>query len=133
MRHFGIEEANRLVPLLQETFDGLQPLSQRLQFLLSELWRCSHDGTDVLAPLARERDAILVEVRSRIEPLEAMGVEVKAIDGLVDFRAWREGRTVYLCWKYGEPEVRHWHELDAGYAGREPITHPGDFAPSYPC
>ncbi|MFN0063018.1 MAG: DUF2203 domain-containing protein [Myxococcaceae bacterium] len=133
MRHFGIEEANRLIPLLQETFDAIRPLTQKLQFLLSELWRRSHDGGDVLAPLARERDALLAELKRRLEPLEELGVEVKAVDGLVDFRAWREGRTVYLCWKVGEPEVRHWHELEAGFAGRERITHPGDFTPSYPC
>jgi hypothetical protein len=40
---------------------------------------------------------------------------------LVDFRALMEGREVYLCWLLGEEEVTHWHELDAGFAGRQSL------------
>ena len=36
----------------------------------------------------------------------------------------RDGREVYLCWRLGEPEVSHWHELNAGFAGRQPLTAP---------
>jgi hypothetical protein len=39
--------------------------------------------------------------------------------GLVDFLAQREGRDIYLCWQYGEDHIRHWHDLDAGFAGRQ--------------
>jgi hypothetical protein len=28
---------------------------------------------------------------------------------------------VYLCWQHGEPRVAHWHEIDAGFAGRQPL------------
>jgi hypothetical protein len=41
--------------------------------------------------------------------------------GLVDFLHLRNGREVNLCWKYGEREIRHWHGLDEGYAGRKPL------------
>ena len=40
--------------------------------------------------------------------------------GLVDFRAMRDGRAVYLCWRR-EERIDFWHELDAGYAGRQPL------------
>jgi len=57
-----------------------------------------------------------------IERVQEMDCELKDIDqGLVDFRAEREGREVYLCWKLGEPDIRWWHELDAGFAGRRPL------------
>jgi hypothetical protein len=57
-----------------------------------------------------------------IERAQDMGCEVKDIDqGLVDFRASRDGREVYLCWKLGEPQIDWWHELDTGFAGRRPL------------
>lgn len=50
------------------------------------------------------------------------GVQIKDINiGLLDFSAMRDGHEVYLCWKYGEDDIAFWHEVDAGYAGRQPI------------
>jgi hypothetical protein len=40
----------------------------------------------------------------------------------VDFYGLQEGRLVFLCWRLGEDRVTHWHELDAGFAGRQEIT-----------
>lgn len=54
--------------------------------------------------------------------LTQMGVEVKDVAaGLVDFRGLVGDRQAYLCWKDGEPDVRHWHPLDEGFAGRRPL------------
>lgn len=51
-----------------------------------------------------------------------MGVTVKDVDeGLVDFLGRRNGREIYLCWKYGEDDIDYWHDLTAGFAGRQPI------------
>ena len=41
--------------------------------------------------------------------------------GLVDFYHWRNGELVFLCWRYDEPELTHWHGLHEGFAGRKPI------------
>ena len=50
------------------------------------------------------------------------GAQVKDINtGLLDFPALREGQEVYLCWKYGEDQIAFWHEIDAGFVGRQPI------------
>ena len=52
-----------------------------------------------------------------------LGVEPKgAVDGLVDFPSMMDGRIVFLCWKLGEAEVTHWHELDAGFSGRQSLV-----------
>jgi len=57
-----------------------------------------------------------------IEKVQGMGVELKDVEvGLIDFRSIREGREVYLCWQLGEEHVTHWHELDTGFAGRQPL------------
>ena len=42
--------------------------------------------------------------------------------GLLDFPTTLDGRVVYLCWKRGEPKVSHWHEINGGFAGRQPVT-----------
>jgi hypothetical protein len=41
--------------------------------------------------------------------------------GLVDFYGRIEGRLVWLCWRYGEESLRYYHELEAGYSGRQPL------------
>jgi hypothetical protein len=62
------------------------------------------------------------KLASYINELTKLGVELKGPDGLCDFPSIMDGREVCLCWRLGEPEVMHWHELDAGFAGRQPLT-----------
>jgi hypothetical protein len=57
-----------------------------------------------------------------IQKILSTGVEVKDINlGLVDFLSLRDGREVYLCWQFGEEDIRFWHDLDTGYTGRQPL------------
>jgi hypothetical protein len=54
--------------------------------------------------------------------LEEREIVLRDLDrGLVDFPSIRDGREVYLCWVDGEPDIEFWHELDAGFPGREPL------------
>jgi hypothetical protein len=133
MRYFGVEEANRLIPLLTRTFTVVRPWVERVQALVRELetLQDAGAGSERTAPLRGERDALIERLHAELEQFQEIGVELKAADGLVDFRALKAGRPVYLCWRYGEPEVAHWHELEGGFAGRQPILHAHDFAPSY--
>ena len=56
------------------------------------------------------------------QALESQGCVLKGIEqGLVDFFAGREGREVFLCWKFPETKIQHWHDIDAGFAGRQSI------------
>jgi len=60
------------------------------------------------------------------EELQGVGVELKDYDlGLVDFPSWYQDREVCLCWQLGEPEVATWHEVEDGFAGRQPIRGAG--------
>lgn len=70
----------------------------------------------------RELEEMQAEMNAGIAKIRGMGIEVKDLAlGLIDFRSIREGREVYLCWKLGEEHVSYWHELDTGYAGRQPL------------
>ena len=45
--------------------------------------------------------------------------------GLVDFPSLRDGRVVLLCWQLDEGDtVEWWHDVDAGFAGRTPLSEP---------
>jgi hypothetical protein len=57
-----------------------------------------------------------------VHKIQDAGAQIKDINiGLLDFSALRDGREVCLCWQYGEGEIAFWHEVDDGYAGRQPI------------
>ena len=71
----------------------------------------SYPGREVARPL--------VELSRALAELEAVDVVLRDVQrGLIDFPALREGEEVYLCWLVDEPEITHWHALDAGFAGR---------------
>ncbi len=131
MRYFSVEEANRLVPLLNRTFERVRPWVERAQQLADELGAAPSPNDPSLASLRDERDALLERIRGELLQLQEMGLEIKGADGLVDFRANRGGEQVYLCWRFGDPAVSHWHALLDGFAGRRPIESPDDFAPTY--
>jgi hypothetical protein len=82
--------------------------------------------TDETDPALQERYqrclSLNRSIHERLEELLEMGVEVKGTEGLVDVRSRYRGRTVYLCWKIGEEAFTYWHDVDAGFAGRQPIT-----------
>ena len=83
------------------------------------------NGHGLEADVAGARIAIqkaAMEIKGIIDRVRGMGIEVKDLDmGLVDFPSQMEGREVYLCWKLGEERITWWHELDAGYASRQPL------------
>lgn len=132
MRFFSVEEANRLVPLLTDIFGRVRPWVDRVQ-KLAEVLEAPEAIPDpeAIRPQREEREALLERIRGELGPLQEMGLEIKGADGLVDFHAKRGESPVYLCWRYGEDSVTHWHELQTGFSGRRPIDSPDDFEPTY--
>jgi hypothetical protein len=63
-----------------------------------------------------------LELRGGVTAFAEREIVLRDLDrGLIDFPALRDGEEVYLCWIDGEPDIDFWHELDAGYAGRQPL------------
>jgi hypothetical protein len=76
---------------------------------------------DMIKARQKQQEAALA-INGIIERVKTLGAEVKDLDmGLVDFRTEMHGREVYLCWKLGEEHISWWHELDTGYATRQPL------------
>ena len=133
-RLFTVADANRLVPFLERTFVRLRARRDELAELVTSLQEMGYDFTDEAKtnlPEGSEAETLLEQcldlqqhIISSLNELSDLGVEVKGLDGLVDVRSRYRGRIVYLCWREGEESFSFWHELDAGFAGRLPITEP---------
>ena len=121
-RHFSPGEANsllpRLKPLLRQLRDAKDELTDsEAHELLSEAAPGNGGGEP-----GRRVGVAFLEVRRLLETLAEAGIVLKDIDrGLVDFPALIDGREVFLCWELGEDEVAFWHDLEAGYRGRQPL------------
>ena len=128
VRHFTAEQADRMLPLVGRIVTDVVAGYRRWQDLVSAFElaavRSTADHPDPDAVLLqREAQLAAAEIEGFLAELDALGVQCKSPDvGLVDFPTEHEGRTVYLCWRLGEPSVQYWHEIDAGYAGRRPLT-----------
>lgn len=130
-RLFTVEQANAMLPLVRAITSDLASLAKdvmerrhRLAQLLSGRQLKPNDPySEELAQMEADLERDTLRLQEYVEELRELGVEPKgAIEGLVDFPAQLDGRLVYLCWRLGEPEVLYWHEIDAGFAGRQPLT-----------
>jgi hypothetical protein len=127
-KYFTVSEANRILPLvrvivrdivdlardLRERHERLSRLRPKERGLLGEAYQ------EELQQVQEEFERDQERMRGYEEELRKLGIELKDYyTGLIDFPCWKENREVYLCWKHGEPEVLYWHELDAGFGGRQ--------------
>ena len=129
-RYFTLEEAQDLVPWLEETFRAIGPLRERAIELSRKIERVelearSNGGAEIGGVLDQHRRSLKEtsdQIEAQVRAVHDRGVLVKDIEaGLVDFPIEREGREVYLCWRAGEAEVGFWHETSTGFAGRQPL------------
>ena len=132
-KYFTIEEANKALPLVRAIvadivakYSAVTERKSRLDQIRNSRSERDRDSSnpydEELNQVEDDLDKEVTELQQFILELEDLGVELKDITrGLVDFRALIEGREVYLCWLLGEEEVSHWHELDAGFAGRKSL------------
>ena len=124
-RTFTVAEANALLPFVRAQVAELRTCMGRLRAMaprgLDQSPEAVPHATDTAVPGAYfEALERLSEAAGR---LAAEGVQVKDPDaGLVDFPASARGRIVLLCWRDGEDDVAWYHEVDAGFAGRKPLS-----------
>jgi hypothetical protein len=128
-RLFSRDEAEAMLPQVAPLLWQAQRLKQQHDEALRQIAELqakgqgnghSLDAEINRATVAAQKTA--AEINGIIDRVRGMGVEVKDLDmGLVDFRSEVGGREVYLCWKLGEEHIAWWHELDTGYASRQPL------------
>ena len=60
--------------------------------------------------------------RESVAEIDAIGVQVKDLEaGLLDFPCRLDDQVVLLCWRMGETSIEHWHTVEAGFKGRQPV------------
>jgi hypothetical protein len=120
---FSIDEANALIPRLKGLFARVQAERARMMEMRPELEKAQErHSRDWGTPRGGEYIEILDALQQALKDIEDLGVLVKDIDiGLCDFPHSRDGRVVYLCWKQDEEEISWWHDLETGFAGRQPL------------
>lgn len=130
-QYYTVEEANQALPLVRaivadivRQFREIHERKDRLKQITAK--RPNRKAGDMygdeVARIEEEIEKDIVVLQGYIEELNKLGVELKdPVKGLIDFRSIYEGREVYLCWHLGEDEVAYWHELDAGFAGRQSL------------
>jgi hypothetical protein len=128
---FTLNEAQTVLPVVEALLRRAQAANVRTAQLGREMQELSHriflsGGMHVnVAQAARrraEREKAAKETTDTLAEIDEIGVVVKDLDqGLLDFPATLEGRSVLLCWKMGEKEIGFWHSTEEGFAGRKPL------------
>jgi hypothetical protein len=130
MKHFTVEEANDLLPVVRPLAEELVKAHGRLRraeeraapLRVAVAGNGSVHMRERLQELERTVSAAGSAIVSLVERIEALGAQVKDLEtGLVDFPAKRQGETVLLCWRVGERDIAYWHGLDEGFAGRRSL------------
>jgi hypothetical protein len=128
---FTVEQANAALPLVRAITSDLVRLSrevmdrrERLALLSAGRSSSAKDlYSEELAQIEEELDKDGEQLQVYVDELRELGVEPKSgPEGLVDFPSLMDDQIVFLCWKLGEPEVTHWHAIDAGFAGRQSLV-----------
>jgi hypothetical protein len=119
-RSFTVEQANRMLPLVRRIVEDVVVTHGSWQQAVGQFEMASSAAAADAEAFQRETERLAHEIDGYLRELAALGVEFKGFDqGLIDFPSEVDGRPIYLCWKLGEPTVAHWHEIDAGFAGRK--------------
>lgn len=154
IRYYTVDEANRSIDELSRLFGRVMQIRTQLKAIYRALEEQScaptqteidaiYDGPrstiddwtkvdpeELSAAVMRDRGvffALVETLRNHVDDIQSLGCIIKDIEtGLVDWPAIRGDQPVFLCWRYGEPAVGFWHEEEAGFAGRRPISELGD-------
>jgi hypothetical protein len=131
MRTFTLEEAQSLLPVLESLLkraiesrasvqtaeSGLNAVAQRIYFAGG-----MKVNTAEVARLRAEMDSQSKRVQESLAEIDAIGVQVKDLEaGLLDFPCRVDDEVVLLCWRMGEPAIEHWHTMESGFQGRQPV------------
>ena len=121
-RHYTLEEANAALGWVQDVITTLRSAREGLS---------DEEAREALAEAGPQNGGgdpgrvvseAFLQLREALARLQEAEVVLRDLDrGLVDFPAIRDDREVYLCWLEGEDEIGYWHDLEAGFAGREPL------------
>ena len=133
MKILSIEDVNALVPFLEKTFENIFALNTQIKMVSkdvenlvsiwgNEIFEKSNVDHSFYKEKAKQRENLMKQMASEVQKIQELGGIVKDLDiGLVDFHYDNYGEIVFLCWKFGDKEIRYWHPTGQGYRNRRSI------------
>jgi len=116
-----LEQANKTLPLVSRIVGDIVKAHEVATSLQAKIEASSQTNQDQQAETDLERK--LDRLQNLVDELSEVGCELKDYQtGLVDFVGKHQGRDIYLCWKLGEGKIAYWHEMQTGFAGRQPVS-----------
>ena len=122
-QYFTLQEANDALNIIRPLMDEVQVIRQKILENQPEAWpaiekSAGNGGNRALSNLVEDFE----KLDALVHQIQDTGAQIKDINtGLLDFSVLKNGREVYLCWQHGEDDIQYWHEIEAGFAGRQPI------------
>ncbi len=121
-KHYTRDEARAMLPQARKWLEQVRAAQAAMSKCDDRIVQISRGGEDVGGNSVNEMIRSMAALRDVAMQLAANEIQIKDLErGLVDFPAIIGGKEVFLCWEDGEEDIEHWHDLDAGYAGREPL------------
>jgi hypothetical protein len=121
-KHYTRDEARGLLPSIREWLRRLVDLRGDLEKQEKRLASLMAPGCDLGGTLVNKWVRTIAEIKDVLLEFHSREIQVKDLDrGLIDFPAFIGGKEVFLCWEQDEEDIEFWHDLDTGYAGREPL------------
>lgn len=121
-KHYTREEARALLPQIQLWLKRILQLRDQLEKHERRLNALTEPGRDLGGEGVNSWLRTVADVKEAFFEFQKREIQIKDLDrGLIDFPAFVAGKEVFLCWEQGEDDIEFWHDLDTGYAGREPL------------
>lgn len=121
-QHYTREQARALLPKVKGWLDDLVELRGRIARAEMGLAESMASGLDLGGPSVNQPLLDRVKLARVVREFQSREIQIKDLDrGLIDFPALIEGREVFLCWEKSDDDIDFYHDIDAGYSGREPL------------
>ena len=119
-KHYTREEARALLPQVRQWLERLNRLRQDLDRFDKRVSGMTGQGNDVGGETVNKWTRTLADMQDVLVEFQRRRIFIKDLSrGLVDFPAIIGGKEAFLCWELEEDDIEFWHDLDAGYGGRE--------------
>jgi len=121
-KHYTREEARELLPQIRLWLKRIFQLREQLEKREQRLNALTEPGRDLGGEAVNSWLGTVADIKEAFFEFQRREIQIKDLDrGLIDFPAFVGGKEVFLCWEQDEDDVEFWHDLDTGYAGREPL------------
>lgn len=121
-KHYTLAEARAMLPEVRTWLVRIDELRSELESDEQRFTPPLSSGADLGGPRVDRWIRSMAEMQELLHEFSWREIQIKDLDrGLLDFPSIMDGREVYLCWEKGEDDIDYWHDVDAGYSGREPV------------